>query len=235
MAIGSSNIQMGGTGTNSIIQEKSGTTSGTPTAHQNVSLYGLSVDGVNDYQSPGGAYIDITGSPNQSAPYKMSEFSGWSATSATTYDSTLAEEEWSVDSNIPASPQLRVRYKDGNIDVNWYGSTESSSPSSGTLVYQITNPETGYTVKNTYSATGDGPYNANAGTINSNGSAVIIPADPSYQDWEQLYESGGGYDDAGYNSTTVTGALIFEKTGATTFTYNFTLQVDLENSGEGGL
>jgi len=78
MAIGSSNIQMGGTGTNSIIQEKSGTTSGTPTAHQNVSLYGLSVDGVNDYQSPGGAYIDITGSPNQVAPYKMSEFSGYS-------------------------------------------------------------------------------------------------------------------------------------------------------------
>ena len=235
MAIGSSNIQMGGTGTNSIIQEKSGTTSGTPTAHQNVSLYGLSVDGVNDYQSPGGAYIDITGSPNQSAPYKMSEFSGWSATSATTYDSTLAEEEWSVDSNIPASPQLRVRYKDGNIDVNWYGSTESASPSSGTLVYQITNPETGYTVKNTYSATGDGPYNANYGSINSNGSAVNVVNDPAYQDWEQLYESGGGYDDEGTNSTTVTGALIFEKSGATTFTYSYTLQVDLENSGEGGL
>ena len=43
------------------------------------------------------------------------------------------------------------------------------------------------------------------------------------------------YDDEGTNNTTVTGALIFEKSGATTFTYSYTLDITLENSGEGGL
>ncbi|MDA8847072.1 hypothetical protein N9J02_00400 [bacterium] len=228
MPISNTNVSM-----NSIANEKF--PSALPPAMQNISLHGLSVDGVNDFQYVGGAYSDLTGSPNQSSPYGMGEFRGWSATSATTYDNTLAEEEYAPDSNVPASPQLRVRYKNGNIDVNWYGSTASEEPNSGTLVYQITNPATGYTVRNTYSATGDGPYNANYGSINSNGSAVNVVNDPAYQDWEQLYESGGGYDDEGTNSTTVTGALIFEKSGATTFTYSYTLQVDLENSGEGGL
>ena len=221
-----------------IATEKKG--SGLPSGGywQNISLRGLSVDNVNDFSYYNGDSIitaDYPGTPNDATPHGMAEFYGWSLTTDATYDNTLDENEYAPDSNVTASPQLRVRYKDGNIDVNWYGSTDSSSPSSGTLVYQITNPETGYTVKNTYSATGDGPYNANYGSINSNGSAVNVVNDPAYQDWEQLYESGGGYDDAGYNSTTVTGALIFEKTGATTFTYNFTLQVDLENSGEGGL
>ena len=44
------------------------------TARTNVSLKGLSVDGTDDYQ--GG---DITGTPNGTAPYKISEFWGWQA------------------------------------------------------------------------------------------------------------------------------------------------------------
>ena len=53
-----------------ILDEKQGST----TARTNVSLRGLSVDGVAD--SSGG---DIAGSPNQSAPHAMSEFHGFSA------------------------------------------------------------------------------------------------------------------------------------------------------------
>ena len=71
-------IKMGGTGTNSIDQEKAGTTSGTPTSVQNVSLRGLSVDGVNDFQYTGGAAVDITGTPDGNTPYAMSEFRGYS-------------------------------------------------------------------------------------------------------------------------------------------------------------
>ncbi len=43
------------------------------TARTNVSLKGLSVDGTNDYQG-----VDITGTPNGTAPYKISEFWEWS-------------------------------------------------------------------------------------------------------------------------------------------------------------
>jgi len=44
----------------------------TTTARTNVSLKGLSVDGINDYQG-----VDITGTPNGTAPYKISEFFEW--------------------------------------------------------------------------------------------------------------------------------------------------------------
>ena len=73
MAIKSSGvISMGGThdGTDgSILNEKQGST----TARTSVSLKGLSVDGVAD--SSGG---DITGTPDGSTPYKMSEFYNYS-------------------------------------------------------------------------------------------------------------------------------------------------------------
>jgi len=81
MAIPSSGeIKMGGTGTNSIAQVKAGTDTGTPSAVSNVSLRGLSVDGVNDFQYTGGAYVDLPvsgSSPDQVAPHSMSEFHGY--------------------------------------------------------------------------------------------------------------------------------------------------------------
>ncbi len=52
-----------------ILDEKQGST----TARTNVSLKGLSVNGTNDYQG-----VDITGTPNGTAPYSVSEFHGWS-------------------------------------------------------------------------------------------------------------------------------------------------------------
>lgn len=53
-----------------ILDEKQGAT----TAQINISLKGLSVDGVDDYSG-----VDHTGSPNQSEPYQVSEFYGYSA------------------------------------------------------------------------------------------------------------------------------------------------------------
>ena len=90
MAIPSSGeIKMAGAGTNSIAQEKAGTTSGTPSAVENVSLRGLSVDGVNDFTYTGGAAVDITGTPNGTAPYAMSEFHGYSQFSWGTPNNTV--------------------------------------------------------------------------------------------------------------------------------------------------
>ena len=71
MPIGSTNISM-----NAIAQEKQ--PSSLPAAAQNISLKGLSVDGVNDFQFVGGAFTDITGTPDGSAPYGMGEFNGFS-------------------------------------------------------------------------------------------------------------------------------------------------------------
>lgn len=80
MAIKSSGIiSIGGThdGTDgSILNEKQQAT----TARTNVSLKGLSVDGVAD--SSGG---DITGTPDGSTPYKMSEFHGYSQFYSSTF------------------------------------------------------------------------------------------------------------------------------------------------------
>ena len=59
-----------------IIAEK-GATAGSSAI--NISLRGLSVDGTPDYQAAGSVLlIDIAGSPNQTAPYSMSEFYGYS-------------------------------------------------------------------------------------------------------------------------------------------------------------
>ena len=90
MAIPSSGtIKMGGAGTNSIAQEKAGTTSGTPTAVSSVSLKGLSVDGVRDFISGGSINVDITGTPDGNTPYAMSEFHGYSQFSWGTPNNTV--------------------------------------------------------------------------------------------------------------------------------------------------
>ena len=227
MAISNTNVSM-----NSIANEKF--PGALPPAMQNVSLHGLSVDGVNDFQYVGGAYSDLTGSPNQVAPYMMSEFRGWSATSDTTYNSTLSENEYSVDSNIIVRPQLRIQYASGNINVNWYPDSENPSPGSGTLVYQIVNPASGYTVRETHTETGDGPDTWTYSNIQPNGSAVSVPTSTFFTDWQPSFESGGSYDQEGQNNSELTVSLIFEKSGETTFTYNFTLDVSIETAGEGG-
>ena len=229
-------IRMGGAGTNSIAQVKAGTDTGIPSAVQNVSLRGLSVDGVNDFQYAGGVAVDIAvagSSPDQTAPHRMSEFRGYVQTLATTYHSALSENEYAFDSNIIVRPQIRIQYASGNINVNWYSSSENGSPADGTLVYQIVNPASGYTVRETSTFTGDGGINMAYSNIQRNGSAVSVPTSTFYTDWEPEFESGGGYEDFGQNSTTLTVSFIFEKSGETTFTYNFTLDVELENAGEG--
>ena len=164
----------------------------------------------------------------------LTDFLGTSNVYDTTYDSTLSENEYSLDSNIIVRPQLRIQYASGNINVNWYPDSENPSPGSGTLVYQIVNPASGYTVRETHTETGDGPDTWTYSNIQPNGSAVSVPTSTFYTDWQPSFESGGSYDQPGQNISTLTVSLIFEKSGETTFTYNFTLDVELETAGEGG-
>ena len=229
-------IRMGGAG-DSIAQVKAGTDTGIPSAVQNVSLRGLSVNNVFDFQYIGGVSEDIPvvgSSPDQTPPHRMSEFRGYVQTLATTYHNSLYASEFSPDSNIIIRPQLRIQYASGNINVNWYSSSENGSPADGTLVYQIVNPASGYTVRETHTESGDGPNTWSYSNIQPNGSAVSIPTSTFYTDWQPEFETQGGYDNPGQNSSTLTVSFIFEKSGETTFTYNFTLDVSIETSGEGG-
>ena len=164
----------------------------------------------------------------------LTDFLGTSNVYDTTYDSTLSENEYSLDTNIIIRPQLRIQYASGNINVNWYPASENPSPADGTLVYQIVNPASGYTVRETHTETGDGPNTWIYSNIQPNGSAVSIPTSTSFTDWQPEFESGGSYDQPGENFSTLTVSLIFEKSGETTFTYNFTLDVEIETAGEGG-
>ena len=89
---------------NAILQEKQGNT----TARTNVSLKGLSVDGVAD--SSGG---DITGTPNGSAPYGMGEFHGYTQVSFEWDNDTggLGNAPFNVaDSSSSTSTQARMRF-----------------------------------------------------------------------------------------------------------------------------
>ena len=99
----SGTIKMMGAGTNSIAQEKAGTTSGLPTAVTNVSLKGLSVDGVRDFVSGGSTNVDIAvagSTPDQQAPHAMSEFYGYVHTNLSDFPSLSS---WSTQNSRTVS------------------------------------------------------------------------------------------------------------------------------------
>jgi hypothetical protein len=194
---------------------------------------------LTEYYAGGANVPSNTSGTNGAVPTSgtvcLTDFLGTANVAATTYDSSLSESEYSMDTNIIIRPQLRIQYASGNINVNWYPDSENPSPSEGTLVYQIVNPASGYTVRDSHTETGDGPNNWTYSNIQPNGSAVSIPTSTFFTDWQPEFESGGSYDQEGTNFSTLTVSLIFEKSGETTFTYNFTLDVEIETAGEGGL
>jgi len=157
MAIGQTNVSM-----DDILYEKVGNPSKTPPLlnRKNISLYGLSVNGVADYQDASTSVgIDITGSPNQTAPYGMGEFRGWA--SQMPYQSnidygTVATYEGSfydVQSNFSYIPfgvattefQIVQRtigvFGTSNYGVYWY-LEESSSANAGIVRTSINNGTT---------------------------------------------------------------------------------------------
>jgi len=81
-------LQSSGTIKMSEIVAEKGATAGSSAI--NISLRGLSVDGVSDYQAASSQLmIDTTGSPNQVAPYAMSEFYDYSQFSWGTPNNTV--------------------------------------------------------------------------------------------------------------------------------------------------
>lgn len=111
MAIGQTNVSM-----DDILDEKAGNPS-IPLNRKNISLYGLSVDSVADYQdATTSASVDITGSPDQTAPYGMGEFRGWESTSFDGWPTgsglnTVPDQQWAQAShNDPNTVQVGCNY-----------------------------------------------------------------------------------------------------------------------------
>lgn len=197
----------------------------------NISLKDQSVNAANTthtstisgYSSPGGG---LTG-----APYGIGEFGGYIGIVATTHYSSFDLQSFSSDSNIDVRARLRAFYSSGNILVKLSGSADDFYPTSNTTMFSITNAPSGYTVRyGTFSHNFEIPDIS--GTIT--GTATSIPTAPSSKYVDMEGESGGGYDDAGSFFATGSGSLIFEKSGSTTFTYNFNYSLEAETEGSGG-
>jgi len=96
-----------------ILNEKQGST----TARTNVSLKGLSLNGYNDYAS-----VDLTGTPNGTEPYSMSEFHGWSAIFA----------DFTVRGNETGNPSKGI-FSQAETDV--YGTNEQATATATARFY----------------------------------------------------------------------------------------------------
>jgi len=195
MAIPSSGtIKMGGAGTNSIAQVKAGTDTGTPSAVQNVSLRGLSVDGVNDFQYTGGAYVDLPvsgSSPDQTAPHRMSEFYGYSQSfwpasapgSITTNETFImdvnAEDE--LGNDVVAATVLNMSLNTTNKTLSWFFGNDADGS---------------FDVDGTSTESTD---NTNTNTITYNGTITSLEARMVYTSLSHQYSGGGdGFTSASF-------------------------------------
>lgn len=214
-----------------------GTTAGTDRSISG-EFGGTTPHGLSEYYRDG-SYSDGINIPSgetgipASGAIAFSDFYGTSNVSATTYNSSISAASYASDSAVSANANLEVFYLSGNIDVRLNAGGDTISPADGTIVYRISNAPSGYTVKRgTLTVNADDSPSTTGTTIGT--TATAIPTSTSFVDAEYEVDSGGGFDDPGYAHSNFSSSLIFEKSGATTFTYSFTIDLEAENAGEGG-
>ena len=155
----------------SMIVAEKGATAGSSAI--NISLRGLSVDGISDYQAAGSSImIDTAGSPNQVAPYEMSEFSGWTHITLTDWPAVngglgdMPPNQWATENYFNASvAQVYTSYAFAHDTTNnrltHYASTGNSGAMQtwdyGYQTYTGLDSAT-FQVKAVYSTTGTGSY-----------------------------------------------------------------------------
>ena len=163
-------------GMNQILQEKQGNS----TARTNVSLKGLSVDGVDD--SSGG---DIAGTPDGNAPYAMSEFHGYSqsfwpasaGTITTNEDKILhAQVQDELGDDTTVCTVLHMTVNTSNNTLSWKLQTDINNANerdfSGTTSLDAT-------------------FNTNTNTISYNGTLSSLEARMVITDMDILRAGGG--------------------------------------------
>jgi len=177
-----------------------------------------------------------TGIP-ASGQIAFSDFHGTASLSATTYHSSLEATSYWGDQNAIASYNLEVFYLNGNIDVkaDAYadGDSFTISPANNTTLYRISGAPSGYTVKLGTITINSGDSPTTSGTTIGT-SATAIPTSTSFVRAVFEVESGGDFEEPGFADSNLSGSLIFEKSGSTTFTYNFTIALEAETEGSGG-
>lgn len=219
MALPTTNISL------NAIHVEVGGTSGTTISLNDADVRGI---GAPDSTYDGGDGINTTSGTTVS----IGEFRNAQDVSATTYYSSISAESYSSDSAVIANVNLEVSYSSGNIDVR-LSAGDSPSLTNNTIVYRISNAPSGYTVKRGTITVNSGDSPNTAGTTIGT-TATAIPTSTSFVDVEYQVDSGGGYDEFGSAGSNFSSSLVFEKSGATTFTYSFTIDLTAENAGEGG-
>ena len=167
---------------------------------------------------------------------KLSDFYGAANTFSTTLVSSITAGSFSPDSAVTAGFTFNVIYVGSliRVRVSVDGDESLSSPNTATNVFTITNAPSGYTVKHGTITDGE-PHNdtiTQSGNITS--SAISIPTSGSPRQFTLSGNSEGGPEDASQTFNHGSGSLIFEKSGDTTYTYNFTYQIEAECEGTGG-
>ena len=198
---------------------------------------GIAPHALSEYYR-GGANVPsgATGVP-ANGTIKLSDFYGAANTFSTTLVSSITANSFSSDSAVTAGFTFSVIYVGSliRVRVSVDGDDASSSPNTTTNVFTITNAPSGYSVK--HGTINDGTEGHNDpitqdGNITS--SAISIPTSGSPRTFGLSGNSGGDAEDASQTVNHGSGSLIFEKSGDTTYTYNFTYEIDAENEGSGG-
>lgn len=191
-----------------ILNEKQGST----TVRTHVSLKGLSVNGTNDYNG-----VDLTGTPNGTEPYAMSEFHGWSAVYA----------DFTVRGNETGNPSTGI-FSDAESDETGQGSGSTCTATARFYIYYnlagnvgiralpIANGDTAldeddryFTQSGTQISLGDG-----ANDLPPDPSVEIVGIESGYKCAVEIDQNGtitGGTNDA---------EIIAFKAGFNTLTYN---------------
>ena len=179
------------------------------------------------YTSPGGG---LTGTP-----YGMGEFGGFRNTFATTSINSIIANSFSINSAITAGFTFSVKYVGSLIRVQVsVNGNATSSPNTLSTVFTITGAPAGYSVKHgTISDGVEGHNDPITQTGNITSSPISILSNFSRQ-LQLTGNSGGGFDDPSETLNYGTGSLIFEKSGDTTYTYNFSYEIEAQCAGEGG-
>lgn len=223
-----------------IVDEKKGNT----TAVQNVSLKGLSQDGVDspvipnfDYETTGGVGVDVdnnvsSGSnpPNQSPPFQMSEFFDYDHDfDPTSFNGTGAGSVSSFTTNTSTSVNVASSYNVFNLDTSSFRSasfwemnnnhTQGNSPiteANSTAAIRIGNDKTNNRIMILLMKDGDSDAQAGAG---SNSGYILIPyINLANATWTYTYEydtSSNGYSTANSDIGVFKGAPGMEGTYTT--------------------
>jgi|14BtaG_2_1085337.scaffolds.fasta_scaffold08327_2 hypothetical protein len=177
-----------------IAEEKKGSGAGSGQYFENISLKGLSVDGVTDFSFYNGdttITADYPGSPNQTAPYGVGEFHGYAASfwpasspgSITTNETFIMDIQADDDlgGDVTACTVLNMSLNTTAKTLSWFFGNDADRG------------------QDTDGISKDITKNTNTNTINYNGTITSLQARMVYTNLSHSYSGGGsGFTSASF-------------------------------------